>query len=147
MSHSVMGTGGGKENVLPGALLSRNAKGEKPLVKSISKAAPLGSSKSQSSLQQTTNIKKRSAPELKDAPKPKVQARALHERSSIRNEVLPRPANLDPFSRDFKHKPLPAPRQASKPLSDRPRAPSHQEMSAFPTSNAPCFLLRHVIQS
>jgi abnormal spindle-like microcephaly-associated protein len=120
VSHSVMGTGGGKENVLPGALLSRNAKGEKPLVKLISKAAPLGTGRSQSSLQQTTSIKKRSAPELKDAPKPKVQARALHERSTIRNEVLPRPANLDPFSRDFKHKPLAPPRQASKPTSTRP---------------------------
>jgi abnormal spindle-like microcephaly-associated protein len=120
VSQSVMGTGGGKENVLPGALLSRNAKGEKPLVKSMSKAAPLGTSKSQSSLQQTTSVKKRSAPELKDAPKPKVQARALHERSGIRNEVLPRPANLDPFSRDFKHKPIPVPKQASKPPSIRP---------------------------
>jgi abnormal spindle-like microcephaly-associated protein len=120
MSHSVMGTGGGKENVLPGALLSRNAKGEKPLVKTMSKAALLGTSKSQSSLQQTTSIKKRSAPDLNDAPKPKVQVRALHERSSIRNEVLPRPANLDPFSRDFKHKPLAAPKQASKPASTRP---------------------------
>jgi abnormal spindle-like microcephaly-associated protein len=120
MSHSVMGTGGGKENVLPGALLSRNAKGEKPLVKSMSKSAPMGTSKSQPSLQQTTSIKKRPAPELKDAPKPKVQARALHERSSIRNEVLPRPANLDPFSRDFKHKPISAPKQASKPPPTRP---------------------------
>jgi abnormal spindle-like microcephaly-associated protein len=119
-SHSVMGTGGGKENVLPGALLSRNAKGEKPLVKLISKVAPLGTSKTQSTLQQTTSIKKRSAPELKDAPKSKVQARALHERSTIRDEVLPRPANLDPFSRDFKHKPLAAPKQASKPTSTRP---------------------------
>jgi abnormal spindle-like microcephaly-associated protein len=119
VSNSVMGTGGGKENVLPGALLSRTAKGEKPLVKPMSKAAPLGTSRSQSSLQQTMSVKKRPAPELKDAPKPK--ARALHERASVRNEVLPRPANLDPFSRDFKHKPLPAPKQAaSKPPSARP---------------------------
>lgn len=118
VSHSVMGTGGGKENVLPGALLSRNTKGEKPLVKPISNAAPLETSKSQSSLQQTTGVKKRPAPELKDAPKPK--ARALHERASVRNEVMPRPAALDPFSRDFKHKPLAAPKQVSKPTSTRP---------------------------
>ncbi|KAH0285417.1 hypothetical protein M436DRAFT_76077 [Aureobasidium namibiae CBS 147.97] len=120
VSHSVMGTGGGKENVLPGALLSRNAKGEKSLVRSMSKAAPLGTSKSQSSLQQMTGVKKRPAPELKDAPKPKIQARALHERSSVRNEVMPRPANVDPFSRDFKHKPLAPPKPASKPVSTRP---------------------------
>ncbi|KAK6005751.1 hypothetical protein QM012_007393 [Aureobasidium pullulans] len=112
LSHDVMGTGGGKENMLPGALLSKNGKNEKPPVKPISRAAPLSISKSQPSLGQTTlasvkasSIKKRPAPELKDAPKPKVQARALHERSSIRNEVLPRSTNLDPFSRDFKHKP------------------------------------------
>lgn len=119
VSHSVMGAGGGKENVLPGALLSRNAKGEKPPIKLMGKAAPLGTSKSQSSLQQTTGVKKRPAPELKDAPRPKVQARALHERASVRNEVLPRPAALDPFSRDFKHKPLALPKQVSKPASTR----------------------------
>ncbi|KAG9850692.1 hypothetical protein KCU77_g7358, partial [Aureobasidium melanogenum] len=80
VSHNVMGTGGGKENMLPGALLSRNGKSEKPLVKTLSKTAPLGTSKSQSSSGQTTlgsakmsSVKKRSAPELKDAPKPKVQ--------------------------------------------------------------------------
>ncbi|KAI4719234.1 hypothetical protein E4T48_04551 [Aureobasidium sp. EXF-10727] len=126
-SHSVMGTGGGKENMLPGALLSRNVKGEKPLIKATSKAAPLGTSRSQSSLGQatlgsakTSSIKKRSAPELKDAPKPKVQARALHERSNVRNEVMPRSANLDPFTRDFKHKPLATSKQVNKPSITRP---------------------------
>ncbi|KAG9701050.1 hypothetical protein KCU95_g428, partial [Aureobasidium melanogenum] len=127
VSHNVMGTGGGKENMLPGALLSRNGKSEKPLVKPLSRAAPLDTSKSQSSLGQTTfasakssSVKKRSAPEPKDAPKPKVQARALHERSSVRNEVLSRSTHVDPFSRDFKHKPPTTLKQTSKISTNRP---------------------------
>ncbi|CAD0082607.1 unnamed protein product [Aureobasidium vineae] len=142
ISHSVMGTGGGKENMLPGALLSRNGKGEKPLIQPTSKATPLGPSKSHSSLGQTTigsaktsSVKKRSAPELKDAPKPKVQARALHERSNVRNEVMPRSANLDPFSRDFKHKPLAASKQANKPSTTRPVSSTIMSKDVGPPSS------------
>ncbi|THW48961.1 hypothetical protein D6D21_02675 [Aureobasidium pullulans] len=126
-SHHVMGSGGGKENLLPGSMLSRTGKGEKAVVKPLTKAAPLGTRKSPSSMQQTapvsmttTSIKKRSAPELKDAPKPKVQARALHERSITRTEIVPRATPTDPFSRDFKHKPIPAPRPISKPSVAKP---------------------------
>jgi len=141
-----MGTGGGKENMLPGALLSRNLKVEKPLVKPLSKAAPLGTSKSQLSLGQTTldsaktgSVKKRSAPELKDAPKPKVQARALHERPSVRNEVLPQSTNLDPFSRDFKHKPPTTLKQINKPSTSRPVASTikSKEISLPPSTMPP----------
>ncbi|KAH0363143.1 hypothetical protein KCU65_g7613, partial [Aureobasidium melanogenum] len=142
VSHNVMGTGGGKENMLPGALLSRNGKTEKPLVKPLSKAAPLGTSKSQSSLGQTTlcstkpsSVKKRSAPEPKDAPKPKVQARALHERSSVRNEVLPRSTNVDPFSRNFKHKPPTALKQTIKPSTNRPTASTIKSKEVCPLSS------------
>ncbi|KAI5204771.1 hypothetical protein E4T39_03331 [Aureobasidium subglaciale] len=127
VSHHVMGTGGGKENTIPGSLLARNSKSEKLMEKPSSRAAPLGTSKSQSAMQQstigsakTTSIKKRPAPELRDAPKPKVQARALHERASVRNEVLPKANNSDPFSRDFKHKPLTASKTASKPPMPKP---------------------------
>ncbi|KAG9860251.1 hypothetical protein KCU77_g4508, partial [Aureobasidium melanogenum] len=142
VSHNVMGTGGGKENMLPGALLSRNGKNEKPLVKPLSKAAPLGTSKSQLSLGQTTlgpakasSVKKRSAPELKDAPKPKVQARALHERSSVRNEVLPRSTNVDPFSRDFKHKPPTILKQTNKSSTNRPVSTTIKSKDVGPLSS------------
>ncbi|KAI5272271.1 hypothetical protein E4T47_04480 [Aureobasidium subglaciale] len=123
VSHHVMGTGGGKENTLPGAMLARTAKSEKLMARPLSRVAPLGTSNSQSAMQQsrtgpakTTSIKKRPAPELKDAPKPKVQARALHERPSVRKEVLPKATVLDPFSRDFKHKPMTASKTVSKPM-------------------------------
>ncbi|CAD0106954.1 unnamed protein product [Aureobasidium uvarum] len=142
ISHSVMGTGGGKENMLPGALLSRNGKGEKSLIKPTSKAAPLGTSKSQSSLGQatlgsakTSSVKKRSAPELKDAPKPKVQARALHERSNVRNEVMPRSGNLDPFSRDFKHKPFAPSKQVNKSSTIRPVSSTIMSKDVGPPSS------------
>jgi abnormal spindle-like microcephaly-associated protein len=114
-SYNPMGSGGGKENIPPGTVLIKLGKGEKSAKKPPIRA-PLGAKQTQSSAPtqpKTTNLKKRPASELMGAPKPKVQARALHERLA-RNHVLPQVKPSDAFSRDFKHKPAAVLKQSTK---------------------------------
>lgn len=100
LSRNIMGSGGGKENLPPGSLLSKHDKGEKPAVKPASKALPLAAKQTQSFMQQTsatqarsTNIRKRPASELKDAPKSKIQARAPAGRMTVTDTASPRDAS------------------------------------------------------